>query len=171
MKKLFAFFALTLFLLSGCGTDSVSELSVPDGADAREQHTCTISIECAAILNDLSRLVPEKQGMVPSDGVILPAQTVVFYEGESVFDVLQRVCRDKGIHVESSWTPVYDSAYIEGIHNLYEFDCGSLSGWMYKVNDWFPNYGCSRYQLKPGDVVEWCYTCDLGKDVGGNNAW
>ena len=57
---------------------------------------------------------------------------------------------------------------IEGIANLYEFDCGELSGWMYKVNDWFPNYGCSRYELKDGDKVEWVYTCDLGKDVGGD---
>ena len=27
-------------------------------------------------------------------------------------------------------------------------------------------YGFSRYQLAEGDVVEWRYTCDLGKDVG-----
>ena len=52
-------------------------------------------------------------------------------------------------------TPMYNSAYIEGINNLYEFDCGELSGWMYKVNGWFPNYGCSRYQLKEGDTIEW----------------
>lgn len=32
------------------------------------------------------------------------------------------------IHMESSFTPVYNSAYIEGIHNLYEFDVGKLSG-------------------------------------------
>ena len=25
---------------------------------------------------------------------------------------------------------------------------------MYKVNDWFPNYGCSRYELQDGDTVE-----------------
>ena len=37
----------------------------------------------------------------------------------------------------------------------------------YKVNGWFPNYGCSRYQLKEGDTIEWVYTCDLGVDVGG----
>ena len=65
-------------------------------------------------------------------------------------------------------TPIYNSAYIEGIGNLYEFDCGELSGWMYQVNGWFPNYGCSRYQLKEGDQVQWVYTCDLGADVGGN---
>jgi len=67
-------------------------------------------------------------------------------------------------------TPMYNSAYIESINNLYEFDVGELSGWVYEVNGWFPNYGCSRYQLLDGDVVRWLYTCDLGKDVGGNNS-
>ena len=129
-------------------------------------YTCTFSIECSTILNNLEDLEPGKREMVPADGVILRTVTVTFYEGESVYDVLQRVCREKGIHMEASWTPIYNSAYVEGIHNLYEFDCGSLSGWMYRVNGWYPNYGCSRYQLAQGDVVEWRYTCDLGKDVG-----
>ena len=128
--------------------------------------TCTFSIECSTILNNLDMLDPDKLEMVPSGGVILSKTTVTFYEGESVFDVLQRLCKEKGIHMESSWTPIYNSADIEGIHNLYEFDCGELSGWMYRVNGWYPNYGCSRYQLKDGDVVEWRYTCDLGHDVG-----
>lgn len=134
--------------------------------DKGKTYTCTFSIECSTILNNLDQLDPDKLEMVPSGGTILSKTTVTFYEGESVFDVLQRVCKEKGIHLESSWTPIYNSAYIEGIHNLYEFDCGELSGWMYRVNGWYPNYGCSRYQLKDGDVVEWRYTCDLGNDVG-----
>ena len=138
--------------------------------DRDTTNTCTFSIECSTILNNLSMLEPEKLEMVPFDGMILAEITVVFYEGESVFDVLQRVCRENNIHMEASWTPMYNSAYIEGIHNLYEFDCGALSGWMYKVNGWYPNYGCSRYQLQDGDVVEWRFTCDLGNDVGGGYA-
>ena len=27
----------------------------------------------------------------------------------------------------------------------------------------------SSYYLKDGDVIEWVYTCDLGKDVGDNS--
>ena len=62
---------------------------------------------------------------------------------------------------------MYNSYYIEGLNHLYEFDCGPESGWMYKVNDWFPNYGCSAYSLKNGDKIVWCYTCNgLGADVG-----
>lgn len=127
---------------------------------------CVISIECSTILDNIETLDPNKAGLVPEDGIIMPAQEISFNEGESVFDVLQRVTRENKIHMEFEDTPVYNSAYIEGIHNLYEFDCGELSGWMYKVNGWFPNYGCSRYQLSDGDVIEWVYTCDLGRDVG-----
>ena len=111
-------------------------------------YTCTFSIECSTILNNLSELDPDKLELVPTNGVILAPTTVTFYEGESVFDVLQRVCKENNIHLEFSWTPIYNSAYIEGIHNLYEFDCGALSGWMYRVNGWYPNYGCSRYQIR-----------------------
>ena len=132
----------------------------------KKSYTCTFSIECSTILNNLKDLDPDKRELVPSNGVILAPTKVTFYDGESVFDVLQRVCKEKGIHLESSWTPIYNSAYIEGIHNLYEFDCGELSGWTYCVDGWYPNYGCSRYQLKDGEKVEWRYTCDLGKDVG-----
>ena len=144
----------------------------PENQDVNKgtAYTCTFSIECSTILNNLDQLDPGKPEMVPAGCVILKKTTVTFYEGESVFDVLQRVCREQKIHLESSWTPMYNSAYVEGIHNLYEFDCGALSGWMYRVNGWYPNYGCSRYQLKDGDTVEWRFTCDLGNDIGGGYA-
>ena len=111
-----------------------------------------------------------KKEWVPDDGVILRATTVTFTEGESVYDVLERVCRDNGIQMEASWSGKYGSAYVEGIANLYEKDVGDTSGWMYKVNGWFPNYGCSGYTLSQGDVISWVYTCDLGDDVGGGYA-
>ena len=130
-------------------------------------YTCTISISCSAILNNMDLCDPAKKDLVPADGWILKPVTVTFYEGESVFNLLRRVCKQQKIHMEFENTPIYNSAYIEGIHNLYEFDVGELSGWMYKVNEWFPNYGCSRYALKDGDVICWVYTCDLGSDVGG----
>ena len=145
--------------------------------DKTTTYTCTISISCSTILANWDawdewdeETAAAKKPLVPSDGVILPSTTVTFSEGESVYDVLQRVCRENGIHMEASWTPMYNSAYVEGINNLYEFDVSQGSGWMYRVNGWFPNYGCSRYALQNGDVVEWLYTCDLGNDVGGGYA-
>lgn len=136
--------------------------------DEDKQYTCTLSIRCDTILNNMDRLKEEKKAIVPADGVILATTTVTFREGESVFDVLKRVTREQRIHMEFSFNPIFNSAYIEGIYNLYEFDCGNLSGWLYRVNGWIPNYGCSRYPLKQGDVVEWVYTCEQGKDIGGS---
>lgn len=126
-----------------------------------------ITVRCDTILDNMDNLNPAKAEFVPEDGEILPMVSVYFYEGETVFEVLKRVCEISGIQLEYSWTPLYGSYYIEGINNLYEFDCGNESGWMYKVNEWFPNYGCSSYELVDGDVIVWCYTCNgLGADVG-----
>lgn len=141
-----------------------------ENTDPRKSYTCTFSIECTSILNHLETLNPEKLDVIPKNGILFAPQAVTFYEGESVYDVLQRVCRENGIPMEASWTPMYNSAYVEGIGNLYEFDCGKGSGWMYRADGWYPNYGCSRYQIKQGERIEWRYTCDLGRDIGGTYA-
>lgn len=144
--------------------------AIPDNRLVRDENTpnlCTITIRCDTILNNADKLEAAKVPYVPEDGVILPMTTVEFTEGETVFDVLQRVCAAAEIQIEYSWTPLYDSYYVEGINHLYEFDCGFESGWMYEVNDSFPNYGSSAYAVKPGDKIEWKYTCTgLGTDVG-----
>jgi len=156
---------------SSGGSGSGGGGSSSGGSGNSSANTCTISISCSTILNNKKNLTKGKEEFVPSDGWILKPVTVSFSSGESVHDVLQRVCKDKGIHMESQYTPAYDSAYVEGINQLYEFDCGELSGWMYSVNGWFPNYGCSKYTVSNGDTISWVYTCDLGKDVGDNSMY
>lgn len=135
--------------------------------DENTEYTCTLSVRCDTLLSNMQNLNPEKRDIIPSDGIILEKREVVFYEGETVFHVLLREMKKNKIHMEFVNTPIYKSAYIEGIANIYELDCGELSGWMYRVNGVFPSYGCSRCKLKPGDNVEWVYTCNLGIDVGG----
>ena len=154
-------------------TDPIPE-GKPQPVEPQEQEIvdntlkCSFSISCATVLDNMDILDKSKKEIIPDDGWILKPVTVNFNEGESVFDVLKQVCRDNKIQLEFSFTPIYNSAYIEGINNLYEFECGRISSWMYEVNDWFPNYGCSRYEVKNGDVIEWQYTCSLGADIGGN---
>lgn len=131
------------------------------------ENLCTITIRCDTIFDNVDSLEEAKLPYVPEDGEILPVITVEFTPGETVFDVLKRVCEAGNLQIEYSWTPLYDSYYIEGINHLYEFDCGFESGWMYKVNGWFPNYGCSAYELKGGEEIVWAYTCvGLGMDLG-----
>lgn len=152
----------------GAGTASAGTSAA--GGKGSGGPACTISISCATILNNMDLCEDSVKGLVPSDGWILRPVKVELRDGESAFDVLKRVCRDKGIHMEFSMTPAYGTAYVEGIANIYEFSAGDLSGWMYKVNGVFPNYGSSGYTMKDGDTLAWVYTCDLGKDVGGGRA-
>ena len=157
-------------------TDEQSE-NQESGSDENEQtssgeeqssasHTCTLSIECSTILNNMDSLKSSKKDFVPSDGWIMAPTEVEYTPGESVYDVLYRICKENKIQIDANYTPAYGAYYVKGINQLYEFDCGELSGWMFSVNGWFPNYGCSKYEVSDGDVIEWRYTCDLGRDVG-----
>lgn len=128
---------------------------------------CTVSVSCATVFDNLDRLDDGIAQALPADGWILPPSNVTLQDGDTAFSVLQRVCRERNIPMEFSFTPMYDSDYVEGIGNLYEFDCGANSGWMYCVNGMFPSVGSSAVTLQSGDTVEWRYTCNLGYDVGG----
>ena len=145
---------------------------IPDNrlvASENTENICTITIRCDTVLDNQNLLEEAKVPYVPADGVILPEITVEFTPGENVFQVLQRVCEAADIPLEYSWTPLYDSYYLEGICHLYEFDCGPESGWMYQVSGKFPNYGCSSYEVQPGDSIEWLYSCiGLGADLGAD---
>lgn len=128
-----------------------------------ENKTVTIAISCkTAINNGLN----EKPGFshLPSNGVILQNMKVEFNEGDTVFDILVKITRKKGIHMEYRGSG--SNTYIEGINNLYEFDGGSNSGWMYSVNGVYPNYGVGAYKVKSSDVIKFNYTCNLGADLG-----
>lgn len=149
------------------GADNVSDESTKDSENSGGAYTCTITIKCDTLLSHKDELDGGVSEILPSDGYILHETERAFEEGDSVFDVLLAVTAEKKIHMEFSKTPAYDSAYIEGIANIYEFDCGDVSGWMYSVNGEFPSFGCNQYEVKSGDKIEWLYSCDLGRDIGG----
>lgn len=136
--------------------------------DNDEEFYVTISIDCLTILQNMDNLEEGKEKYV-GDGWILKTTKVKCKKGQTVYDILEQVCKAYSIQMENSYTPLYGSNYIEGIGNLYEFDCGNLSGWMYNVDGWYPNYGCSRYVLKAGEAIQWRYTCNgLGADLGSD---
>ena len=105
---------LMLLALAGCGAKQVDY-------DA----TCTISISCATILDNMDACDPDKREQVPQDGVILAPVEVGFQTGENVFDVLQRVCRENRIQMESKWTPLYESATFRASTTCMNLTAGS----------------------------------------------
>ena len=182
MKKLIAILLAILLLLCGCKNEAdpnsgktggwlltESEIEAAKKAAGNEpesrpdEYICYISINCKTAI-DYGLKAKKAYAFLPEDGVILPETKVEYTDGETVFDILARVAKSNGIHMEYSGTKGLQ--YIEGIYNLYEFDCGGLSGWIYSVNGWSPNYGCGQYKVERGDVLKFEYTCDLGRDLG-----
>ncbi|AHN21829.1 MULTISPECIES: DUF4430 domain-containing protein [Lysinibacillus] len=136
-----------------------------------KKRTVKISIRVDTLLKHWEKLDSSLQSerYVPKNGIILKTTTYeLLSEKDTVWDVLQRATKEHKIQMEYQGANenIYNSVYIEGINHLYEFSAGELSGWMYKVNGVYPNYGCNQYVLKDGDVIEWNYTVDLGRDLG-----
>ncbi|SMB82940.1 protein of unknown function [Desulfonispora thiosulfatigenes DSM 11270] len=95
-------------------------------------------------------------------GSILGSTKVKFAEKDTVLDILLKITKEKRIQME--YTGAKGFAYIEGINNIYEFDHGPESGWVYRVNSTFPNQSVGAYKVKPGDKIEFLYTIDLGRE-------
>lgn len=142
----------------------ISTTPKPDKPIKKYDNTCTFVIECKTILDNKDKLKKGLEKYVPDDAVIF-SKKVGFDSGESVYDILRRICDENSIQMEASYTPAFSSYYVEGINNLYEFDCGQGSGWMYSVNGIFPNYGCSSYKPASNDKIAFRYTCELGYDL------
>ena len=122
-------------------------------------NVCLLSVRCDSVLENLSKLKKGKIESIPDSGIIYAEKTVVFYDGESAFDLLRREMEKENIPLDYTYNTMFDSAYVKGIAGLYERDCGGFSGWTYEINGTFQNQGCSKYLLKNGDKVEFIYTC------------
>lgn len=135
------------------------------GGESTGDFTVTMSIDCSVILDNMDAIPDslKESGLLPKDGVILPKTSFFLDENESVFDLLLKGTKQNKIQMEYSGI---SAVYIKSIGHLYEFSCGPLSGWMFRVNKEFAGNDASGHALKSGDDVEWIFTCDLGKDAG-----
>ena len=116
--------------------------------------TVTMSIRCDTIAGE--------GGAIPDDGTVLTKSEYELHEGESVYDILLSACKENNIRLDTKGTK---NIYISGIGQIYEFDFGELSGWVYHVNGESASVGCSSYELKDGDSIEWLYTRNIEKDL------
>lgn len=130
--------------------------------------TVTLEIRCDSLSDHMKYLENKAiKDYIPKDGVILAKTTYKGTTENTVFDALNTLCRNNEIHIDYNYTAMYNTYYVKGINYLYEYDAGPQSGWMFRVNGWFPNYGCSSYYLSDGDHIEWLYSCrGIGADIG-----
>lgn len=119
--------------------------------------SCTVTIECKEILNNMDDLKDGHEAFVPENGIILSKTALTVKSGQTVYDAIKKACADNNIPlnaVNSSY-----GIYIAGINYLDEKECGKESGWLYFVNGKSPPASCNKYKLKNGDNIVFSYTC------------
>lgn len=128
-------------------------------ATTKSKSYAYLTVECKVLLNAKSKkhLAPGHSRFVPSDGYIIKDYACK-PNGDSVYDVLSKACKSKSIHLTAKNSPY--EIYVSGINNLDEKDCGSYSGWKYKVNGKYPPYTCERYKVSAGDEIVWEYVTE-----------
>lgn len=161
-----------IFLFKGTKIQSVDDYYLTNIDNITpDSEVVTISINAKTARDNWEKLDKglQQAEYVPENGMILEKQEVVLRPNDNVLELLKRMTRHNKIpfDFQGSTDNSFGSAYIKGINHLYEFSAGPLSGWMYKINDEFLNYGVSKYYPKDNDEIEIIYTTDLGRDIGG----
>jgi hypothetical protein len=95
-------------------------------------------------------------------GTILEPTDIEWHDEDSVLDALIQVTKNHRIPLEYRGRGIL--SYVEGIGNLYEFDKGPGSGWLFKVNGEFADKSAGAVKLDKGDKVEWIYIIDPSED-------
>lgn len=135
------------------GKDDYKSENVLPKDSAKEIHV-DLQIRCDTLIGEEA---------APSDGIILKETAYTVPEGTTAFVLLDQVVRDEDIQMEYSGTGDY--VYVQGIEFLYEQKYGDLSGWMFMVNEKFPDVGAGAFVLSEGDDIVWVYTRDIGNDI------
>ncbi len=149
-----------LFVELRTADEYYGEQSITDGI------TVTVTADCGNALLNMERIDEgiNPKSVIPADGVVLYPCEVTVPEGSNAFDALIAAAKKDKVQVDYNGSSY--GVYINSIGYVYEFGFGSTSGWLFRVNDGFPQSSAGTYTLSEGDYVEFIYTCDLG-DVSG----
>ena len=108
-------------------------------------------------------------------GTIISQTRVPFKAGENIAQVTLRLLDARGIGYTYSGS-LTGNFYLASIKNFVvnntpydemgEFDAGTGSGWMITLNGWFIDKSTAAFKVSNNDVIQWQYTCQVGKDIG-----
>ena len=152
-------------LFSSCSIESVEEHYATTTKSAKSIGVATLTIDCTSVLENLDNLDKniKDSGVIPKDGYILKDKEEKIEKDDTAYSFLLRVAKSEKIALDYL-TPEessYGSAYIKGIGNLYEKNCGDTSGWLFLVNGKVADVACSDYKLQKNDKITFLYICDM----------
>ena len=142
--------------------DHDGEYRVEPAKPAQSGHTVFFSIDSEALLWDLYG-TEEYLDILARDGYTLHPTAIEFTPGETAYELLKRVCKERSIPVVSEVMSATGTEYVTGIGGLPAFDS---NGWIYLVGGKFEMVGADEYVLRDGDRIAFRYSGQFGMDLG-----
>lgn len=160
IKRLsFIILSCSLLLITGCQSSSQKENKSNDHV--------TVSIHVKPIFDHEEELKDNKKEYVPDDGMVLTSEMVNFEEGDTIMNVLKKAAKQQNVVIdfEAGAQSSTGSSFIKGINQIYNGDCGAMSGWMYKVNGEWAEVPADQMKAEKQQNIEWVFICDYEIDI------
>ena len=157
MKKILCIF-VTLFLtlsLSACGNQK----------EAGNGDVCYVTIDCHTAVSS-AELSGDIRELQPENGMVLEKYAVGITEGMNAMEAFEATCKANKLQFE--YATMSGMKYVDGINNLYSYDCGDLSGWYSLYNGESPSVGMSEIRVEKDAELLLIYSCDMGSDIGAS---
>ncbi|MBO5454803.1 MAG: S-layer homology domain-containing protein [Clostridia bacterium] len=115
---------------------------------AHNENTCNNSLTYKDNASDYTEIVSEEFNLT---------------ESHSVLDILIKALRKNNI----SYTE--NNGYVSQINGVSEFEHGSTSGWMFKLNGLYQNKSAQEINVTDTATILWFYTDDYTREKGSEN--
>lgn len=142
-----------ILCLTGCSQNTNQNTQTTQPPQDANKAVASLNVNCAGVIDNMDKVPANKKEYIPQDGVILNKENVEIADGDTAFSFLQKLCKENNVQMDYADGLIY----VTSIGNLNEKDCGTESGWMYKVNGQAPTVGAAEYKLQNGDKVEFYY--------------
>ncbi|MBQ7739793.1 MAG: DUF4430 domain-containing protein [Eubacterium sp.] len=119
-----------------------------------------VTIDCNKALNNLDKISVEGKdeliSHIPKSGYIIRDYRVPYSKNLTAYDAVMQTCSSNSIQIGAKDTQY--GKYVFEINYIAEKDFTTGSGWIYHVNQKFPNCSLDKYKLNPGDRIIISYT-------------
>lgn len=120
-----------------------------------------IQIRCDRVAEEPEKLIdPALIEYIPEDGVAMARLKFIATEGDSVLDVLEKICKNKRIEVKKT-----QDGLIDTIGYIKNGDCGEGSCWIYTVDGKLMSDNPADCKVKGGEDIVWTFTLNGGHDI------
>ena len=154
-KRKTALIVLAVLIVVSAAAELIINAGKEDAANVHIQIRCDEVAEAPEMLTD-----PALAEYIPEDGIALARLKYIAKEGDSVLQILEKICKNNNIEVKKT-----EDGLIEAIGYLKNGDCGEGSCWAYTVDGKLMSDNPADCKVKGGEDIVWTFALNGGSDI------